>query len=55
MSNIEGIKCKCGGIIEVDVYDEPITQVEWVRTEEKSCLKCGNQNITERRYKRYGY
>lgn len=49
-------KCECGGKIGVDVTDEPITQVEWLWTEEETCLRCGKKNITERRGKKYyGY
>lgn len=49
-------KCECGGKIGVDVTDEPITQVEWIWVETETCLKCGKQNITERRGKKfYGY
>ena len=55
MIYVEEDICMCGGNIETEVWEEPITAIEWVRTEESVCQNCGNQNITERIGKCYGY
>lgn len=47
---------ECGGEVEVEVYEEPITQFEWIREVEKVCKVCGYVESDTQKIKKWrGY
>lgn len=47
--------CECGGRIQIRCWDEPITQFEWVWTDEEECEKCGKIERKESKYRKCYY